>query len=87
MARLHIKFDDTGLTREESEEFASEVGASSFRFEQNRTSKQSSLDLTFENRYDGDTILEYYDNAQGYLEFDDGTVSRHYVRRERTFDD
>lgn len=89
MTKLIIQIDDSGIAnRQEAEEFATEIGADSFSYTNNRISKQSSIDLGFENHYDGNTILEYYgDNAQGYLEFEDGTVSKHFVRRERRFDD
>ena len=49
-------------------------------------SKQSFLDLTLEDHYYGNEVLEMYsDQAQGYLQFDDGTVSKHFIRRERNF--
>lgn len=88
MPKLIIHFDDVDFKdRAEADEFSQSLGASSSMLRQNRISKESSLDLTFENHYDGNTVLDYYENAQGYLEFEDGTVSRHYIRRERDFSD
>ena len=88
MPKLIVHFDNADFKNNaEVAEFSRSLGADSSRFQQNRGSKQSSLDLTFENHYDGNTILEHYENANGYLEFEDGTVSRHYVRRDRRFDD
>lgn len=88
MPKLTIRFDNTDFQNHtEADEFSRSLGASSSRFQKNRALKQSVLDLTFENYYDGNTILEHYDNAGGYLEFEDGTISRHYVRREKRFDD
>lgn len=88
MPKLIIRFEDTPFeNRAEADEFSRSLGADSNKFRQNRISKQSSLDLTFENHYDGNTILEHYENSNGYLEFEDGTISRHYVRRDRRFDD
>lgn len=88
MPRLIVRFEDVPFeNRTEAEEFAAEVGASSLDLTKDRASRQSSLDLSFENHYDGNSLLEYNDNAQGYLEYEDGTIGRHYVRRERRFDD
>lgn len=88
MPKLIIHFDNTFLkNRTEADEFSRSLGADSNKFRRTTTSQQSSLDLSFENHYDGNTVLEYYNDAHGYLEFEDGTVSRHYVRRDRRFDD
>jgi len=88
MPKLIVHFDDVDFKdRAEADEFSQSLGASSSSFRQNRRLKESSLDLTFENHYDGNTVLDYYENAQGYLEFEDGTRSRHYIRRERDFND
>lgn len=88
MPRLKVRIPNTGFTsRTEAESFAKELGADSFNWGYDARLKESSLDLSFENHYDGSRILESFDNCEGYLEFEDGTVSRHFVTRERRFDD
>lgn len=88
MPKLIVHFNNTNFSnRTEADEFSKGLGAASSIFRQDPRSKESSLDLMFENHYDGNTVLEYNENAQGYLEFEDGTKSRHYVRRDRNFED
>lgn len=88
MPKLTVRFENTNFqNRTEADEFSRSLGADYSKFKKNQALKQSSLDLTFKNLYDGNTILEHYENAGGYLEFEDGTISRHYVRREKRFDD
>ena len=88
MPKLIVHFSNTGFKdKAEADEFSNGLGAASSIFRQDRRSKESSLDLLFENHYDGNTVLEYNEDAQGYLEFEDGTKSRHYVRRDRNFED
>jgi hypothetical protein len=88
MPKLIVHFENVEFKdRAEADEFSKSLGASSSDFRLNRRSRESSLDLTFENHYDGNNILDAYENAQGYLEFEDGTRSKHYVRRQRDLND
>lgn len=75
------------VSRTDAEEFAKEIGADLVNWGYDATLKESSLDLRFENHYDGSSILENLDGAEGYMEYDDGTIGRHFVRRERRYDD
>lgn len=86
MPKMIIRFEDSGLTKKEAKEFAEQNHATLTAFQSDSKSKQSFLDLTLEDHYYGNEVLEMYsDQAQGYLQFDDGTVSRHFIRRERNF--
>jgi len=75
------------VSKSDAEDFAKEIGADLDSWGYDARLKESSLDLRFENHYDGSRILENMDGAEGYLEFEDGTISRHYIRRDRTYDD
>lgn len=74
-------------SRTDAEEFAKELGADLVGWGYDSRMKESSLDLHFENHYHGSMILENMDEAEGYLEFEDGSRSRHFVRKERNFND
>ena len=88
MPKLTVHFNDTGFTnKEEADSFVNQTGASSSRIIKNKALKDYSLDLSFDNVYDGNKLLDEYPNAQGYLEFEDGTISKHFIRRERNFND
>jgi len=86
MPKMIIRFSDSGLTKQEAKEFATAHSADLSAYRNDSKSKQSFLDLTLEDHYYGNEVLEMYsDQAQGYLQFDDGTVSKHFIRRERNF--
>lgn len=86
MPKMIIRFEDSGLTKKEAKEFAEQNHATLTAFQSDSKSKQSFLDLTLEDYYHGNELLEEYsDIAQGYLQFKDGTVSRHFIRKERNF--
>lgn len=72
------------VSKDSASDFASDIGADLIRFD----GRNKSAELSFDYMHDGNNVLPYLgQNAQGLLEFEDGTVSKHYVRYERSFDE
>ena len=87
MPRVVVRVTTSIKSRREAEDYAHEQGADLENFTIDRRTGYSFVDLSFENVYTGNSFLDYHPEAESVVQYEDGSTGKHYVRRERHYDD